>query len=70
MRKVRNFTVLIFAIAEYCRIKFLDFVSKSQKLVQTKIDFSTFNALKTTIMYASLLLYVCIYVFYIKHNEP
>ena len=40
---------LIFAIALYCTIQFLDFVPKSQKLVQTKIDFATINALKTTI---------------------
>ena len=41
--------VLIFAIALYCTIQFFDFVSKSQKLVQAKIDFATINALKTTI---------------------
>ena len=49
LRKDRNFVVLIFAIALYCTIQFLDFVPKSQKLVQTKIDFATINALKTTI---------------------
>ena len=41
--------VLIFAIALYCTIQFFDFVPKSQKLVQAKIDFATINALKTTI---------------------
>ena len=41
--------VLTFAIALYCTIQSLDFVPKSQKLVQTKIDFATINVLKTTI---------------------
>ena len=41
--------VLTFAIALYCTIQSLDFVPKSQKLVQTKIDFATINALRTTV---------------------
>ena len=61
MRNVGNFTVLIFPIAKYCRIKFWDFLAKSQKLVQTKIDFAKINALKTTIR-VCVTVVICLYI--------